>query len=344
MTTHSILFAGSDPIALPTLERLTKRGWVGAVLSAPPRRQGRHGSGGMETAVTEYAHAHRLLVLQYEKLNQTACSDVVKLGCNGLVCVAYGRYFPPAFLALFPSPTTETTQPATEASSSIKSLPRAVGTMNLHPSLLPRFRGASPIAATLLSGDSHGGVSIIRIAKEMDGGAILAQERVAITSQTTRKELGRWCAERGAAMIEQLLLDRSSESAPHGTIDSVPQNEAEAVWCRKITRDHGQIEWSLPAEMILRQLLAFQRWPGSFTTFRGKRLIIHQATIVDSQREAPPKECGTIRSIDSERGGICVQSGRGIIAVERLQLEYKPPVDWQSFVNGYSLVSGDRLG
>lgn len=355
----AILFAGSDPIALPALTRLAERGWVAAVLSAPQRPKGRGRAGGRtasDTPVGAHARAHGLPLLCYERLDQAACDDVARRGCAMLICVAYGRYFPSPFLALFAS-----------------------GTMNLHPSLLPRFRGASPIPAVLLAGDSEGGVSIIEIAKELDGGDVLAQARRPLDDTTARDELEQWCAERGAELIvglvEQAMVagvsaangggsgapngsNRGSMGGapnansngsgvpnantirlPHGT----PQRVEEAVWCGRITRAHGRIEWSLPAELILCQIRAFQRWPGSFTTAGSRRLIIHRASMYEPAVEAPVAECGIVRSIDRARG-ICVQTGRGIIAVERLQLEYRSPCDWREFTAGHPEVVGTRWG
>lgn len=310
---EAILFAGSDRIALPTLKLLMAHGWVGGVLSAPPRPQGR-GRGGARvryTPVAEYARTNGVRLFCYEKLDQPACTEIAKAGYTRLVCVAYGRYFPSAFLSLFPH-----------------------GTMNLHPSLLPRFRGPSPITATLLSGDSHGGVSIIEIARVMDGGSVLAQERIPIASTTTREGLEQWCADTGAKMVVALVQG-------DGSVEKRAQNDAEVVHCTKITRQHGLIEWGLSVEMLMRQIVAFQRWPGSFSTLNGKRFIVHRASVYDENKRERER-CGEVIAIDPQKG-VCVQTGRGVLAISRLQLEYKAICDWQQLTQSGQLKIGSRL-
>ena len=312
---YSVLFAGSDPISMPTLFSLHSRGWIGAVLSVPPRKKGR-GHIKKYTPVAQFAQNHRIPLFHYDTLNEQAYQDIAQTGCTILVCVAFGLYFNARFLSLF-----------------------AHGTFNLHPSLLPRFRGASPIVSTILSGDKWAGVSIIEIAKTMDGGDIFAQKRIACTAYTTKEELQEWCAKEGASLIIA-LLQKIAQGVP---LMRRAQSVFDVVSCIKITKSHGAIDWSQPAKMIARQIIAFQKWPHSFTTLRKKQLIIHAGCVYNHNVNKQTNQWGTVVALDPVHG-VCVQTGRGILAISRMQMQQRPISEWRQFVNGYALSVGDILG
>jgi len=320
---HAILFAGSDSLSLPTLSLLFANNWVQAVLSAPPRKRGQGGTV-CHTPVAEFAERHAIPLFYYDRLGEKAYNDIAQTGCTILIAAAYGYYFPSRFLSLF-----------------------IHGTFNLHPSLLPRFRGASPIIATLLSGDHWAGVSIIEIAKEIDSGALWAQKRVECTPDMSKHQLRTWCSEEGARLILSLLQKMSHTTLPAPRA----QAEHEAVYCRKIKKTDGHIEWSLPADMIMRAIVAFHDWPGSFTTLRNKRLILHSAHVynkhvynkeVAMHKREHKREAGAIVAIDPAEG-ICVRTGNGILAIKRLQCEHKSPLDWHQFINEYHISVGERF-
>ena len=284
-------------------------------MSVPPRKKGR-GHITNPTPVAQFAQKNRIPLFHYDTLGEQAYQNIAQTGCTILVCVAFGRYFNARFLSLFTH-----------------------GTFNLHPSLLPRFRGASPIVSTILSEDKWAGVSIIEIAKTMDGGDIFAQKRIAYTEYPTKTELQEWCAKEGAALIV-MLLQKIARGVP---LSRTVQSVSDVVHCIKITKSHGAIDWSLPAKMIARQIIAFQQWPHSFTTLRKKQLIIHAGCVYNCSVDTHTNRWGTVVMIDPVHG-VCVQTGKGILAISRMQMQQKAISEWRQFVNGYALSTGDILG
>ena len=172
-----ILFTGVPEIALPTLALLAKRQEICAVLTTPDRRSGR-GQRIRSSPVKQLAVSLSIPVLQPERLDAEARQQIAAYAPDLLVCVAYGRLFGPKFLALFPQ-----------------------GAINLHPSLLPRYRGPSPIGAAILGGDRETGVTVQWISREMDAGDVLAQEVIPLHGDETTPSLGATCAQLGADLL-----------------------------------------------------------------------------------------------------------------------------------------------
>ncbi|MDR0601069.1 MAG: methionyl-tRNA formyltransferase [Treponema sp.] len=314
-----ILFAGTPAIAVPSLEAAAKAAELAAVLAAPDRPRGR--SGKSEPAETAAA-AQRLAVsvLKPEKLDGAAREAVRALAPDLLVSFAYGRIFGPRFLALFP-----------------------LGGVNIHPSLLPRYRGPSPLSAAILNGDAETGITIQRLAPEMDGGDILAQEVIPLEGRETTESLSHTAALKAAAMLPPLL-----EALAAGRVCGRPQNHLDAVYCSLISREDGVIDWTAGAGSIDARIRAFTPWPLCRTAYGGEDLYIlraHPYVPLEQNAFRPPAGAlpGLVLGVDKGHG-ILIQTGDGVLAAEVLQLEKRKALEWRAFLNGARNFAGTRLG
>lgn len=308
-----ILFAGSPDFALPAMRTLTNSHDVVGVLTAPDRRRGRRSELQPSPVAVEAANLN-LPILRPERLGSETRRLVTVLGPELLVVVAYGKIFGPRFLSLF-----------------------SQGGINLHPSLLPEFRGPAPIPAAILSGQSETGCTVQRVAIEMDAGAILDQVRLELSGQESTTSLTQRCSTIGA---EQLL--RVVHQIESGTVTDTEQQESDATYCALIEKDSGRINWSDSATYIVRMIRAFDPWPGTFTYWNGLRLSLLDASASDDS-DTRTGGAGTVFGVDKERG-ILIQTGKGTLAVERLQLQSKQPLSFRDFINGTKAFVGSNLG
>lgn len=251
-----------------------------------------------------------LRVLQPERL-QDARAELERLRPEVGVVVAYGRLIPRWLLTLPPH-----------------------GFLNVHPSLLPRYRGASPIPHAILNGDPETGVTVIRLTEELDAGPILAQERVPILPQDTAGTLEARLAEVGAA-----LLVRTLEALEQSRVHPQPQDASTATYCQKLTKEDGRIRWEDPADRIERHIRAMDPWPGAFTTRGGQLLKIWRARVVSAQGSGRPGEI-----VRRTREGFVVATGEGALEV----LEVQPPggrrMPAAAYVRGHRVQPGEMLG
>lgn len=317
-----VLFAGSPAIAVPSLESIAKEHRLAAVLCNPPSPQGR----GKATLPTPVAQALPRLsagavpLFEYDKLGLVERQRIAELKPDILVAFAYGKLFGPKFLALFPK-----------------------GGINIHPSLLPHHRGSSPIQQAILDGDKKTGVSVQRIALEMDSGELLAVEEINLGGRETSACLSERCALIGAKLCIDVLgaIEKGEETG-------WPQ-QGEATYCRKIKKEDGLIDWAKPARELDAMIRAFDPWPGSYTFIKGQRLNIiaaepYTGTLPQAGGEALPNvPPGTIIGID-KACGIVVSTGRGTIALTRLQLSGRKALSYKDFANGLRDIVGLLLG
>ncbi len=309
-----ILFAGSPQLAIPSLESVRAGHEVAAVLTNPDRPAGRRAAAS-PTPVKARAQELGLPVLQPPSLGRELLAQVRALGCELLVVVAFGRIFPEEFLGLFPK-----------------------GGLNVHPSLLPRHRGPSPIPAAILAGDQETGVSVQRLAARMDSGDILRARSLPLTGVETTGSLTLLLAQLGAELLAETLAE-----VEQGSCVGRPQEEAAATYCRLVRKEDGRIAWEREAEHIERLIRAYDPWPGAFTTFRGQTLHLLAGGVYPGP---PPREAaaqGLVFGTDN-RYGILVRAGQGVLSVNRLQLQAKKPMDWRSFLNGRKDFVGSQLG
>lgn len=309
----NVLFAGSPECAVPSLEAVARKHRITAVLTNPPSRSGRSGTL-VPTAV--HAAAQRLKnegiipqetpILTPEKITQEVRDAIAATKSDVLACFAYGKIFGPKTLSLFP-----------------------LGALNLHPSLLPRWRGCAPIPAAILAGDQTTGITIQKMALEMDSGDIIIQKTIELDGSETAETL----LERAAIEGAPLLVD-ALDSTEKGTVIARPQINENATYCTMLTKENGKINWKKSAREIDAQIRAFSPWPGAYTSAGEDVLLLLKARISTAISCTDKKdEPGTVIGIHKNEG-ILIQTGEGILALERLQWRTKKPLDWKSFLNG----------
>jgi methionyl-tRNA formyltransferase len=247
-------------------------------------------------------------VLKPLKLDAVVRQQVSALKADVLVSFAYGRIFGPKFLALFP-----------------------LGGINVHPSLLPKYRGPTPIQAAILNRDTVTGITVQKLAAEMDSGDILVQEQLQLTGRETAGSLGEVMAQKAAEMLPSVLENITA---------GVPQNHGEASYCSLITRQDGLIDWKRSAVEIDAQIRAYNPWPLAWTFHNGRELFILKAEVRETGSAEVP---GLVLGIDKQ-GGILVQTGEGILVVTELQYRTKKVLEWRAFLNGARDFTGSRLG
>ena len=312
-----ILFAGTPALAVPSLEAALRACDVAAVLTSPDRPAGR-GRSPASSPVKEAALSRGLAVLTPEKLDAGVIAQVRAFSPDLLVVAAYGKIFRPAFMELFP-----------------------LGGINLHPSLLPRYRGPSPITAAILGGDAETGVTVQRVAAKFDTGDILAQERYPLRGDETGIILTDALARQGADLLFRVLAELAAGRQPTATV----QKDDEATYCRIIGKDDGKLHWDEPAVVLERKIRAFDPWPRATTLFNGEILLLLKSHVYPDSlsREVARGVPGEVLPGDRQHG-LPVRTGNGVLALERLQLQFKKPLDWRAFLNGNPGIVGTRLG
>ncbi len=296
-----VVFMGSPSFAVPSLEYLVLGGYeIAAIYTQPDRAEGR-GRALSASPVKQAALALGLTVVQPESLKAPeAVRQLADFKPDLIVVAAFGQILPKAVLEL-PS----------------------LGCLNVHPSLLPRFRGASPVAAAILAGDEFSGVSIMLLDEGMDSGPVLARAQVPIADSDTTASLGAKLSLVGAGLLGEVMVGWI-----RGELKPQPQDESQATYCQPITKDEGKIDWRLTAIDIWRRVRAFYPWPGSFSRWRGKTLKIIEAMPLSPQTKA---KAGEVVALDS---GFGIGTGDGILNILRVQLEGKQALSAAEFLRG----------
>lgn len=244
-----LVFLGTGAFGVPLLARLVEMGEEPMVVSQPDRPAGR----GLKTRpspVVAWAREHGLRVETPRRLrSDEARATIAAFEPDALLLAAYGQLVPGAILQMGRRPP-----------------------LNVHPSLLPRHRGAAPVAATILAGDTQGGVTLMIMTAELDAGPIVAQWPVPLEGRATAPELEARLAELASEVVPDRLRDW-----PRDASQAVPQDEAAATLIHPFTRADGWIDWRRPAEEIDRQVRALQPWPGAWTTLDAQRLHVRAA-------------------------------------------------------------------
>lgn len=294
---------GTPDFSLPALEYLISSVHeVVAVYTQPDRASGR-GRMPVPSPVKKTALVHGLDVFQPLSLKQTEEREKLnRLNPDVIVTAAYGQLLPGNILRIPP-----------------------FGCLNIHPSLLPRHRGPSPVAATILAGDETAGVSLMLMDKGMDTGPVIARQECPLSQEDTTGSLTRKLAQIGAKLLEQTLpLWLRSEITPE------PQEEEKATYSRLIRKEDGRIDWQRRAEELGRMVRAFQPWPACNTTWQGKILKIISASPLPGSGEP-----GKVVAIQEQQGiSLGVQTGEGILGLRQLQLEGKRVMTAEEFVRG----------
>ncbi|HEU5316202.1 MAG TPA: methionyl-tRNA formyltransferase, partial [Chloroflexota bacterium] len=207
------------------------------------------------------------------------------------------------------------------------------GHLNVHASLLPRWRGAWPIGAAILAGDDETGVTIMRLDEGMDTGPILAHRSEPIAADDTTETLERRLARLGAELLVETL-----PAYLGGSLEARAQDDSRATYCRTVGKGDGRIDWSRSAPAIERQVRAMTPWPGAHTTWEGKQLRIVRARVGEATFGHEPGAVVAAGKLPA------VATGDGTLVLDELQLEGRPPTAGTAFVNGYRAFIGSRLG
>jgi methionyl-tRNA formyltransferase len=324
-----LVFLGSPAFAVPSVEAVRTAGHeVSLVVTQPDRPAGR-GQKSTPSPVAVYAREHGLPLWQTPSLRGAEAEERLRAVDADAMALA-------AFAALVPA--------------NILRLTRG-GILNVHPSLLPRWRGAAPIQAALLAGETETGVSIIRLVQAMDAGPILLQERLPISPLDDYLSLEPRLAKLGAALLVRALAEQP---------DARPQDDTLATYCKRIERNDARIDWSQPAERIWNQVRAYRAWPQAFTSFQGRELKILKAWPIDADMAIGVNvgDVSTLREVESAssaatsrpgtvllREGVpAVATGDGGLRLDELQLEGKRAQSGADFLRGYPRLVGARLG
>ncbi len=307
-----IIFFGTSAFAIPILTRLHTLGWsIIGVITKPDEPAGR-GQGLTPPPIKVTAEALHLPLYQFPELTRAALDDHVGIADLAIVA-AYGKIIPPDVLAF-----------------------ARLGAVNIHPSLLPRWRGPSPIQSAILHGDAESGVSIMVLDDQMDHGPLLAQQAVAFHERPTRyPTLHDVLAEVGATLLVRVLpLWLSGEIKPQ------PQKDSEATFCKLIKKDDGRIEWGKPADMIERITRAYDPWPGAWTLWphgeRIYRIRIDEADVTDED----PGTGVPGHAWQHTEGGLFVRTGSGSLIARRITIEGKKSLPADELVRGYPAIVG----
>ncbi len=320
-----LVFCGTPRFAVPTLERLVEAGHsVPLVVTQPDRPRGR----GMDVAVSPVKDAATRLgiaVLQPASIknNSEFRDQLAALAPDAIIVVGYGRIIPQWMI----------------------DLPR-LGNLNLHASLLPKYRGAAPIQWAIASGESVTGATSMRIDAGLDTGDILMQREIAIGLEDTAETLGPKLASIGADLMVETL-----RGLENGQVRPTPQDHAQATLAPVLKKEDGRMDFSRSAEDLFNRLRGFQPWPGAFTMFKGKTLQVHRAQPWQHTVTLTPGEVaveGTRLFVgcgegDSKGRGKDKNTDRALELIE-IQVEGKRRMTAQEFINGYRPKSGDHLG
>lgn len=249
--TDRIVFFGTADFSAPSLEKLlAERFNIVAVVTKPDQPVGR-GQKLSHPAVKVLANKADIPVLQPEKAKESTL-ELQKLNPDIGVVVAYGKILPQSLIDLFPK-----------------------GIINVHASLLPRWRGPSPIEATLLAGDTETGISLMQIVAEMDKGPVYAKMTIAIENDDTRPSLYAKLGAAGAVFLSQKL-----QAIIKGALTPTAQIDADSTYCKLLSKADGGIDWNLPAAVIARSVRAYLGWPGTYSKLQGQDVIITEAVAI----------------------------------------------------------------
>lgn len=310
-----IFFAGTPEIALPSLRILNASYDVCGVLTNPDRPAGRKRIL-KASPVKILAQELDIPVYNPEKLDASFRAIVSELKPDLLVVVAYGKIFGPKFLDVF-----------------------AKGGINLHPSLLPRYRGPSPLSEAILAGDSNMGITVQKLAIKLDSGDIIVQESYPLTGMETTESLTLFAGKEGSKLVVR-AVDALVEDETLG----VAQNEEDATYCKKVKKEDGFIDWNSSVETIEQMVRGYLPWPVACTMFGEKKLFILESALYKGEKSQfnEKHEPGKVLGVDKE-GEILIKTKDAVLVVRRLQIQGKKPLYCKDFLNGVQDFIGTVL-
>jgi methionyl-tRNA formyltransferase len=310
-----VVFLGSGAFAIPSFEALIEAGHeVAALVSQPDREKGR-GRHLSPPPLKPIAEGHGVPVLQPRRIREPAAQEELRrLAAQVQVVVAYGQILPRSVIDIPP-----------------------LGTINVHASLLPRYRGAAPVQWAIVNGESETGVTTMRIDEGLDTGPILLQRPTSVGAQETAPELEGRLAGLGATLLLETLAGLAD-----GTVHATPQDGSKATLAPLIRKEDGRLDFSLPAEVLERRIRGFHPWPGAFTLLHGQDLKVLRAR-AEPGPATGGAPLGTVVSLD--RDGIVVACAAGTrLRLIEVQPASRKAMPAAAFAAGARLVAGARLG
>ncbi len=307
-----VLFMGTPEFAAPTLQALLgSRHDLRAVVTQPDKPAGR-GRRLSAPKVKQLALAHEIPCLQPTALNDPTVEDALSaLEPEVIVVAAYGKILPPSILNIPP-----------------------MGCINVHASLLPKYRGAAPIQWAIINGETETGITIMLMDEEMDHGPILLQRPVPILPDETAGELH----DRLAALGPPCLLE-ALEGLEAGSLTPRTQDHAEATYAPMLSKEDGRLDWSEPAERVVNRVRGVTPWPGATTSLGGEPIKVWRASASSAEASGRP---GEVVAVGED--GLTVACGRGALRIEELQVAGRRRMAAASFLRGYPVAPGTILG
>jgi methionyl-tRNA formyltransferase len=310
-TPWPIVFMGTPQIAAVTLEQLIQSpDTVAGVVTQPDRPAGR-GQKSIPSPVRRVAESHGIPVVAPEKIRAPEFLKTL-MGWKPeiFVVVAYGRMLPKTILDLAP-----------------------YGCLNVHYSLLPKYRGAAPAAWTIINGESTTGVTTMKLVEKMDAGPIYLQEATEVASGETTGSLQAKLTPIGARLLRETL-----RRLQEGLLMPQEQDESAATFAPILKKEDGLIQWDQPAMMIERRVRGFEPWPGTYSHIGEKLLKIHRVNVVAADTKGSPGEV-----MRADAGGLWVATSSGFLGLEEVQLENRKRLSGVEFLRGARIKPGDRL-
>jgi methionyl-tRNA formyltransferase len=308
-----VVFFGTPAFAVPTLERLLGSAHtVVGVVTQPDRPRGR-GQVLTDAPVKAVAVARGIPLHQPPRLRDPGVEATLRAWSPDLgVVAAYGKLIPDALLQV----------------------PR-LGMINVHASLLPKYRGAAPVHRAVIAGETMTGVTIMRVIRELDAGGMFARATRPIGEDETSVEVERDLAALGAGLLVSV-----ADALSAGTAREEPQDHADATYAPKLTKDEGAIDWTLPAAAIHNRVRGLHPWPHAHTSIGGKRtIVLRTRALPDGPAGAPP---GAV--VDATGDALRVAAGEGTVAIEQVQPEGRRAMSVRDFLSGHPVRAGERLG
>ncbi|OGQ81670.1 MAG: methionyl-tRNA formyltransferase [Deltaproteobacteria bacterium RIFCSPLOWO2_12_FULL_60_19] len=306
-----IVFMGTPEVAAVSLARLLEGSDpVVGVVTQPDRAAGR-GQTVMPSPVRKVAERQGIAVLTPEKMRDPAFLSALNQWAPQLiVVVAYGRILPRQILDLPP-----------------------LGCLNVHYSLLPKYRGAAPVAWAVVNGEEKSGVTTMQLVEKMDAGPVFLQREIPLAPDETAGSLQAKLAPVGAALLMETIAKLKA-----GSLTPRAQNEQEATYAPMLKKEDGSIDWRLPAVAIERRVRGLSPWPSAYTQLDGKLLKIHRATVITSEPGRTPGEV-----VRADKFALWIATGEAALSLDEVQLENKKRLPAADFLRGAKIEKGARL-
>ena len=303
-------FMGTPDFSVPALASLIEANHDICVVYTQPPRPGGRGKKLQKTPIHKFAEDQGVLVTTPNSLKTPEAQKMLlSLNLDALVVAAYGLILPPAVLKI----------------------PK-LGCLNIHASLLPRWRGAAPIQRAIMEGDNESGVCIMLMEPGLDTGPILSYEKITLSDHTTGASLHDDLALIGANLINPTLIDFAN-----GKIAAIPQSDRDAIYAKKLSKEDGHLDWSKPANDLERLIRALNPWPGAWCMLNGERIKIHKASVLNI--DSTVTDAGTILS-----DNLTVACGKGILKITELQKTGKKVMTNLEYLRGNPIEIGSRFG